>query len=184
MPDSNYLVYAFILLLVVLIIVSIVKKVFKLLIFIVAVIIAFSAYNILVKGVSPIDELNGYKKDISYGRDIADYTTKIKTSAGNIKNAVGSGNLDASTKNIINKENTNLHNYQKEVKDLKHTGRLDIFHEKYCSFLDDIVASTDGAAKVANASDGKGISAISSMVDKLNSSMESLGKLNIDDFKK
>lgn len=184
MADSNYLIYAFILLLAVLIVVSIVKKIFKLLIFVIAVIIAFSAYNVLVKGVSPIDELNGYKKDISYGKDIADYTIKIKTSAENVKNAVESGKMDASTKKIITTENTNLHNYQKQVKSLKHTGRLDLFHDKYCGYLNDIVVSTDGAAKVANISDGKGISAISGMVDKLNSSIEDLAKLNINDFKK
>jgi len=184
MADSNYLLYGFILLLAVLIIVSIVKKVFKLFIFIIAVIIAFSAYNILVKGVSPIDELNGYKKDINYGKDIADYTVKIKNSSANIKKAAESGKLDAAAKKVIITENGNLHNYQKEVKALKHTNRLDIFHDKYCNFLNDIVVSTDGAVKIANASEGKGISAISGMMDKLNSSMDSLGKLNIDDFKK
>jgi len=184
MNNANYLFYAFILLMVILIIVSIIKKVFKLLIFVAVLIIAYSSYNIFVKGVSPIDELNGYKKDITYSKNIADYTGKIKTSTTNIKNVVASGKIDANAKKIINTENTNLHNYQKEVMALKHTDRLKVFHDKYCSFLNDIVASTDGAAKVANSSEGKNISAISGMIDKISSSIDGLANLNIDDLKK
>jgi len=184
MANSQYLIYGFILLMVILIIVSIIKKVFKLLIFVVVLIVAYSSYNIFVKGVSPIDELNGYKKDITYSKNIAEYTGKIKTSTTNIKNVVASGKIDANAKKIISTENTNLHNYQKEVIALKHTGRLDVFHDKYCSFLNDIVASTEGAAKVANVSDGKSISVISGMLDKISSSIDGLTNLNIDDLKK
>lgn len=160
MINSNYLVYGIIALLAIVIIVSIVKKAIKLIIFIVVILLGFSVYNILVKGVSPIEEIQGYKTNIEYGKSIADFTGKIKTSVDNIKNVVKSKKLDDSNRKTIKIENANLHKYESEVLVLKHTKKLNVFHEKYCGYLKTIVSSANDVEKLADLGDTKNMDGI------------------------
>jgi hypothetical protein len=174
--NSGYIVFGIIALLIVIVIISIIKKAIKLVIFVIVIILGFSAYNVLVKGVSPIDEIQGYKTNIQYGRSITDYTVKVKTSVGNIKDAVEGKKIDGSFSNIIKSESANLNKYEAEALTLKHTKKLDGFHQQYCNYLKAVVDSAEAAYKVANIGDGKNMAGV---LDKLNSSFNQLTNLNI-----
>lgn len=171
----NYIIYAVIAILIVLIIVSIVKKAIKLVIFLIILVLGFSAYNIFVKGVSPMEEASGYTTNIEYGKSIADYTVKIKTSVDNTKKAVDAKPVDLET---IKTENSNLHKYQAEVQSLRHTEKLNSFHNSYCGYLDTVTSSSDGITKAITAGE-KGMVTVDGIVEKLNSSLNALGNLKL-----
>lgn len=174
--NSGYVFFGIIAILIILIFISIIKKAVKLAIFIIIIILGFSAYNVLVKGVSPIDEVQGYKTNIEYGRSITDFTVKVKISVANIKDAVEGKKIDGSATNIIKKESANLNKYKAEALALKHTKKLDGFHQKYCNYLKTVVASAESVNKVASIGDDKNISGF---MDKLNSSFNQLTNLKI-----
>lgn len=174
----NYIFYALLVIGVILIIVSIIKKAVKLLLFILAIIVVFSAYNVFVKGVSPIDEINGYKTDIQYSKDITDYSGKIKASVDKIKNNIGTNKVDT---NIIKTENANLHKYQGEVKSLKHTSRLNFFHDSYVKYLDGVVASSDSALAVSNSASSVDFNALNENIKKMSSYIDELSKLKLNE---
>lgn len=171
----NYIAYAVIAILIVLIIVSAIKKAIKLVIFLIIVVLAFSAYNVIVRGVSPMEELSGYSTNIEYGKAIANYTVKIKASVDNTKKAVNSKPVDLET---IKTEDNNLHQYQSDVQNLKHTEKLDSFHSTYCGYLETIIGSTDGIVKVVTTGE-KGMNTVDTIIQKLNSSIDELGSLKL-----
>lgn len=174
--NSGYVFFGIIAILIILIFISIIKKAIKLTIFIIIIILGFSAYNVLVKGVSPIVEMQGYKTNIVYGRAITDFTIKVKTSVANIKDAVEGKKIDGSATNIIKRESVNLNKYEAEALVLKHTEKLNGFHQKYCNYLKALVASAEGVNKVASIGDDKNIFGF---MDKLNSSFTQLTNLKI-----
>ena len=139
------------------------------------IILGFSVYNVLVKGVSPIDELQGYKTNIEYGRSITDYTVKVKSSVANIKAAAESKKTDGSAINIIKTESANLNKYESEALQLKHTKKLDGFHTQYCNYLKTVADSAEGVTKVTNIGDGKNMTGV---MDKLNYSFNQLINLS------
>ena len=169
--NSGYIFFGIIAILAIVIFISIIKKALKLAIFVIVIILGFSAYNVLVKGVSPIEEIQGYKTNIEYGRAITEYTLKVKTSVGNIKDAIEGKKVDGSAGNIVKVENDRLNKYQAEVLQLKHTKKLDSFHEKYCNYLKTVVDSAEGVNKASSIGDNKNIS---DFMDKLSSSFNSL----------
>lgn len=173
--NSGYVFFGIIAVLAIVIFISIIKKAIKLVIFIIVIILGFSAYNVLLKGVSPIDEMQGYKTNIEYGRSIADYTVKVKTSVGNIKNAVEGKKSDGSAINIIKSESANLNKYQAEALNLKHTKKLDGFHKQYCNYLKTVVNSAEDVDKVANIGNNANMAGV---IDKLNQSFNKLTNLN------
>ncbi|MDP4144262.1 MAG: hypothetical protein Q8936_07215 [Bacillota bacterium] len=177
--SSGYLFYAFLILMLILLVVSIVKKVIKLLIVLLVIVVGFSAYNVVVKGVSPVDEVRGYGVDIQYGRSIGDYSVKVKNSVENIKNLAESSNYDNNTINAIKSENANLHKYESEVLSLKHTSRINLFHDKYCGYLEDIVSSSDALVKIINVSGSKNVKQASEMIQKLNANASQLINLKV-----
>ncbi len=176
--DNNLLIYGGLALLAVIIVVSLVKKAFKLVLFIATIIVLISLYNIFVKGVSPIDEFNAYKTNIQYGKDIAEYTVKIKASTDKIKNIIESKKLDDTSMNTLKTENANLLKYQKEVKELKHSPKLNLFHEKYCGYLDSIIATTDAAAKLATGGN-KTFQGAEDMLNKIKTGIDNLTGLKL-----
>ena len=147
---QDTLIYIGLALFIVLIIVFIIKKAIKAIIFLFIIILAFSAYDILVRGVNPIQEYNNYKTNILYGKNIGDYTIKIKTSVQNITDTLKSGNFNTDNINRIKQENLNLHNYEAKVLPLKHTEKLNAVHNTYCGYLKELVASSDSAAQIAS----------------------------------
>lgn len=174
MMNSNFLVYGVIIIFAIFIVVSIVKKAIKLMAFLIILLLGFSAYNIFVKGNSPMEEYNGVKMDITYGKAITDYTIKIKKSVDNIKLAVEGEKVDTNSKNTITLETQNLHKYEKEVQLLKHSEKLNAFHKKYCGYLNTIVLGTDGTEKLAKIGD---ISNMKLSMKNINSGMDELWKL-------
>jgi hypothetical protein len=148
--DSNLLIYGGLALLAIIIIVSLIKKAFKFVLFIAAIIICMSLYNILIKGVSPIEEFNAYKTNVQYSKNIAEYTVKIKGSTNKIKDIIEDKKLDEASLNMLKTESKNLLQYQKEVKELEHSSKLNFFHDNYCGYLNTIVATTDAAGKLAS----------------------------------
>lgn len=166
--NQGYIFFGVLIILALLFIVSIIKKAFKLLVFLLVIVLGFSAYNIIVKGVSPIEEFNGYKTDIAYARDIKDYSLKIKMSVENIKKVVEDKKITEQNINSIKTENQNLHNYENAVVSLKHTSRLDGFHKNYCGYLKTIVEASDASEKISGNLDNKNISKFEETVKKLN----------------
>lgn len=175
MINSHYIVYGIIILLGIFIIFSIIKKAIKLAIVIIIILLGFSAYNIFAKGISPTEEIQGYSTNIEYGKSIADYSESIRKSVDNIRKVVESKKLDNNSISIIKTENANLHKYEIQVSKLKHTKKLNSFHEKYCGYLKTITNSTDGTEKLANLGDVKNIDGV---MKNLNSGFDDLWKLN------
>jgi hypothetical protein len=173
------LIYAGLALLLIIVIVSLVKKAFKIVLFLLSVIVLVSCYNIFIKGVSPIDEFNAYKKDIKYGKSITEYTIKIKTSTDTIKEIVESKKIDETSLNTLKKENENLLQYQKEVKELEHSTKLNMFHNNYCGYLNTIVTTSDTAVKVAS-SGNKTLQATEDMLNKLKLGLNNLSELKLE----
>ena len=175
--NTNFLVYWVIALLAVLLVVSIIKKALKLVIFIIAIMVALSAYNILVKGVSPIEEISGYKTNALYAKSVTELSVKIKASVESIKNSMQSKNVDANTINVIKAENEKLHKYQEEALKLQHTKKLNSFHEKYCGYLKTIIDAVDGTEKLAKSAQGKNIDVLQAWMEKINAGLSNLVNL-------
>lgn len=180
--EANLLIYGGIALLAIIIIVSLIKKAFKLVLFIIGIIVVISLYNIFVKGVSPIEELNAYKTNIQYGKDIAQYTLKIKASTDKIKTIMENKKIDEASLKVLKEENDNLLRYQKDVKELKHSQKLNVFHDSYCGYLNTIVITTDAASKLAS-SGGKTIQGAEDMLNKLKSGVDNLSALKLSSYK-
>ncbi|MCM0649485.1 hypothetical protein NBE98_14050 [Clostridium swellfunianum] len=174
--ENQILVYGLLAVLAIIIVVSLVKKAFKLLTFVIGIIIIISLYNILIKGVSPIEEFNAYKTNIQYGKDIAEYTVKIKTSTDKIKSVIEGKKLDEVSINTLKIENDNLVKYQKEVRELKHSPKLNVFHNKYIEYLNLIVGTSDTAVKVA-AGSNKTMQGTEDMLSRLKVGIDSLSAL-------
>lgn len=176
--EKSTLIFLGLAVLIVLIVISLIKHAIKLVLTIVAVILAFSLFNIFVKGVSPIDEFNAYKTNIQYGKDIAQYTSKIKASVDTIKGIVESKKLDDTNINTLKAENAKLLQYQKEVQELKHTQKLDPFHQQYCGYLNTIITTSDSAVKLATTG-GKTIQGAEEILNKFKANVESLASLKL-----
>jgi hypothetical protein len=175
---KEVLIYGGLALLAIIIVISLIKKAFKFVLFIAAIIICMSLYNILVKGVSPIEEFNAYKMNVQYSKDIAEYTVKIKGSTNKIKDIIENKKLDEASLNMIKTENSNLLKYQKEVKELKHSSKLNSFHNNYCGYLNTIVATTDAAAKLATGGT-KTLQGADDMLNKLKAGIDNLSGLKV-----
>jgi ABC-type multidrug transport system fused ATPase/permease subunit len=176
--DNNLLIYGGIALLAIIVVVSLIKKAFKLILFIASILVLISLYNIFVKGVSPMEEFGAYKTNIQYGKDIAEYTGKIKTSTDKIKIIIEKNKLDETSLNTLKTENANLLMYQKEVKELKHSQKLNVFHDKYCDYLNTIVSTTENAAKLASAGN-KTLKGAEDMISKLKTGIDNLSDLKL-----
>lgn len=172
--NSNVLIYIILAITVILIIISIVKKAVKLLIFLIMLFILFFAYNVFIKGASPVEEAKGYISDVKYGTDIAEYSNKIKLSVDNIDKAVSVKDKD--TLDILKKENSNLNKYYVEVKSLEHREKFNSFHDKYCLYVKNIVYSTDVICKVGSLTGEKNYQTAKETIKKI--------KLNITDLSK
>ncbi|MBC8061042.1 MAG: hypothetical protein H7Y18_10280 [Clostridiaceae bacterium] len=175
--NTSYLGIGIIALFIILLVVFIIKKAIKLLVFLIIIILVISAYNVFVNKVKPIDLFNGFKTNISYGKDITDYSVKIKTSVANIKDAMGNKSLDAKSANVLKEENENLNRYLTEVKPLEHTEKLNSFHNSYCEYLKSIVGTSDNAIKLASS---KNISGLNELLEQFNSGLDQLTKLSGD----
>lgn len=129
-------------------IISIIKKAFKVVIFIIVIILGFSAYNIIVKKTSPLDEFKAYKTNILYIRDVTTYTNKIKTSVSNIKSIVDSNNYSKENVDKLNIEIQTLDEYRTIIRNIEHTQKLDTLHNIYISYLDTVTDTTISAQKL------------------------------------
>jgi hypothetical protein len=176
--DNSTLIFLGIAILIILIVISLIKNAIKFAMTIVGIIIAFSLFNIFVKGVSPIEEFNAYKTNIQYGKDVAQYTSKVKNSVDTIKNIVESKKLDETTLVTLKAENTKLLQYQKEVKELKHTKKLDLFHDQYCGYLNTIISTSDATVKLATAG-GKTMQGAEEILNKFKANVENLTSLKL-----
>jgi preprotein translocase subunit SecF len=177
--ESGLLVYGGLILLAIIIVVSLIKKAFKLILFIASIVVLISIYNIFVKGVSPLDELNAYKTDIQYGKDIAEHTVKIKASTDKIKEIIESKKLDEASLNTLKAEDAKLLQYQKEVKELKHSSKLNTFHDSYCGYLNTIVSATDATAKLTSTGN-KTFQGAEDMLSKLKLGIDNLSALKLE----
>jgi hypothetical protein len=180
--NRELLVYAGLVLLAVIIVFSLVKKAFKLVLFMGSIIVLISLYNIVIRGVSPIEQFNAYKTNIKYGKDIAEYTVKIKASTDKIKGIIESKKLDEATYNTLKLENENLVKYQKEVRVLEHSPKLNTFHNNYCGYLDKIVDTTSTAVKLASTGN-KTLQGEEDILNKLKGQIGNLSSLKITDNK-
>jgi hypothetical protein len=176
--DKSTLIFLGLAIVIVLIIVSLIKNAIKFALTIVAIILAFSLFNIFVKGVSPIEEFNGYKTNIQYGKDVAQYTSKVKTSVDAIKGIVESKKLDEANINTLKAENAKLLQYQKNVQELKHTQKLNLFHEQYCGYLNTIITTSDATVKLATAG-GKTMQGAEEILNKFKANVENLASLKL-----
>lgn len=176
--DKSTLIFLGLAVIIVLIIVSLIKNAIKFALTIVAIILVFSLFNIFVKGVSPIEEFNAYKTNIQYGKDVAQYTSKVKVSVDTIKGIVESKKLDESNIGTLKAENAKLLRYQKEVQELKHTQKLNLFHEQYCGYLNTIIATSDTTVKLATAG-GKTMQGAEEILNKFKANVENLASLKL-----
>jgi hypothetical protein len=147
--DKSYLMVALMILAVILIVVCLVKKAIKFAMFILLVILAIALVDILVYGVSPVDEFNAFVTNIKYGKTIATMTGDIKDSVGNISKALGDEKLDQEDIKTLEEENQKLHKYKEELTKLDHSKRLTNFHNSYMGYLDTIINISDGVVKEA-----------------------------------
>lgn len=176
--DKEMLMVIGLAVLVVIIVVSLIKRAVKLAISIVAIIVIVSLVRIFVYGVSPVEEFNAYKTNIKYGKDIAQYTGKIKVSTDAIKNIIESKKYDEESVKRLKEESDKLKQYQSEVQALEHTEKLNVFHDSYCGYVNTIVATTDTTAKIARAGD-KTIQGADELVNKLKTGLSELSSLKI-----
>lgn len=176
--EKNTLIFLGLAILIVLIIISLIKNAIKFALTIVGIIVAISLFNIFVKGVSPIEEFNAYKTNIQYGKDVAQYTAKIKTSVDTIKNIVESKKLDEAAVTALQAENAKLLQYQQEVQALKHTKKLNLFHDQYCGYLNTIIATSDATVKLATTG-GKTLQGAEELLNKFKANLENLASLKL-----
>jgi len=174
--NSNMLIYIALAIIVILIIVSLVKKTVKFLIFLIMIFLLFFAYNVFIKGASPVEEAKGYISDVKYGKDIAEYSNKIKLSVDNIEKAISATDKGQNTMDVLKVENLNLNKYYGEVKNLKHREKLNSFHDKYCSYVKNIVDSTAVICKVGSLTGDKNYQIAQETIKKI--------KLNVGDLSK
>lgn len=178
---TDYLILGIIVILLFLLVISIIKKAIKLIIGIILIFAAFSFYNIAVKGVSPVDELNGYKINISYSIAIANYTREVQKSVSDLKLVLDSKNMDDKTKAKIKTDNENLHKDEAEIIVLKHTEKLNFFHKRYCEYVNTIVKASDTAASISDASESS-LNRLQESVKEAGNVFQSLSQLKINDF--
>lgn len=170
---NSLIVYFVIAILAVCLVVFLVKKLIKIALFVIGIIVVLSLINILVYGVSPRDEIMAYKTNIEYTKSIAEYTNKIKHSVDNIKKVLEAKKVDKESIDILNEENKNLHEYKEEVEKLKHTKKMDIFHDKYCGYLETIVEISDNSINTINTADNV-ISNSKDILDKFKEEVKNL----------
>lgn len=164
--------------LVIIIVVSLIKRAVKLAISIVAIIVIFSLVRIFVYGVSPMEEFNSYKTNIKYGRDIAGYTGKIKTSTDAVKDIIEGKKYDDESIKRLKEENDKLKKYQSEVQALEHTEKLNSFHNTYCGYVNTIVVTTDTTTKLVKIGD-KTIQGADELVNKLKTGLADISNIKI-----
>lgn len=174
--NSDMLIYIVLAIIVVFIIISIIKKAVKLVIFLIIVFLLFFAYNVFVKGQSPIEETKGYISDVKYGTDIATYSNKIKLSVDNIEKAISAKDKGNSTLDLIKVENANLNRFYGQVKNLEHREKFNSFHDKYCLYLKGIVDSTDSIVKLGSLTQDKNYKMAEDIVKRIKVSFEELSK--------
>lgn len=130
-------------------VVCIIKKVTKAIIFTLVIVFIFSFVKAINSGQSPMDVFNSSKNDATYTKEIYNYSQKIKKSVDVTLSAVEGKSLPQ-----IKEENKNLHSYLDKVSKLPHGIELDAFHDKYCSYLKNIIATSDTVIKSADVSNG------------------------------
>ena len=175
--DSSMLIYIILAIIVILIGISIVKKAVKLLIFLMMIFFLFFAYNVFIKGASPVEEAKGYISDVKYAKNIAQYSNKIKLSVDNIEKIISSKNYDENAVELLKTESSNLSKLYDEIKSLEHREKFNSFHDKYCSYVKNIVDSTTVIAKLGNISSGKNYQAVEEAIKKLKVNFEELSKI-------
>ncbi len=175
--NSNMLIYIILAIIVILIVFSIIKKAVKLLILLIAIFFLFFAYNVFIKGASPVEEVKGYISDVKYAKEIAGYTSKIKASVDNIEKAISSKDKETDKLNILKDENTNLNRYYQEVKSLEHRERLNSFHDKYSSYVKNIADSTAMVYKAYSLTGDKNYKMAEDAIEKIKSNMVNLSKV-------
>ena len=180
--NSGMLIYIVLAIIVLFIIISIVKKAVKLLIFLIMVFLLFFAYNVFVKGQSPVEETKGYISDVKYGKDIATYSNKIKLSVDNIEKAISAKDKGISTLDLIKVESANLNMLYGQVKNLEHREKFNSFHNKYLLYVKGIVDSTDSIVKLGGLTQDKNYKMAEDIVKKIKLSYEDL--LNSIDLSK
>lgn len=180
--SQDTLIYICLALFAIVLIIFILKKAIKAIIILLVIILAFSAYDVLIRGVNPVQEYNSYKTNISYGKNIGGYTIKIKTSVQNITNAIKNGKFKLDNVNRLKQENLNLHNYEAQVIPLKHTEKLNAFHNSYCGYLKEIVDSSDSAVQLATKGEETNVSLqnLNDLLNKFNSKVDQISNLKIN----
>jgi hypothetical protein len=174
--NSNILIYIVLAIIVIFIIISIVKKAVKLLIFLIMVFFLFFAYNVFIKGASPVEETKGYISDVKYGTDIVAYSNKIKLSIDNIDKAISSKDKGQSTLDLLKIESSNLNKIYVEVKSLEHREKFNSFHDKYCLYVKGMVGSTDGIIKLGGLTEEKNYQMAEETVKRIKFNFEELSK--------
>lgn len=177
--SSNYIILIAIAIALILIVISIIKKAFKILIVLIVILLGFTAYDIFVKGVSPIDEITGIQTDASYVQQLASYTIEIKDSIDATKNALTSKQIDATVIKTVKDENTKLNTYYKEINTLKHTKRFDEIQNQYTSYAGSIVETSNSLTNTVNSKNAD-IKDIQSKVATLSSTLSSLTALKVN----
>jgi hypothetical protein len=175
--NSNMLIYIILAIVIILIIMSVVKRAVKLLIFLVTLFLLFFAYNVFIKGASPVEEAKGYISDVKYSKDIVGYSNKIKLSVDNIEKAVLTKDKEKNTLEVLKTENLNLNKYYGEVKSLKHREKLNVFHDKYCSYVKNIVNSTAVICKVGSLTEEKNYKLAEESIKKIKLDTGDLSKV-------
>jgi hypothetical protein len=130
-------------------VVCIIKKVTKAIIFTLVIVFIFSFVKAINSGQSPMDVFNSSKNDVTYTKGIYNYSQKIKKSVDTTITAVENKSLPQ-----IKEENKNLHTYLDEVSKLPHGVELNSFHDTYCSYLQNIILTSDTLVKSADVSNG------------------------------
>lgn len=147
--DYDKLILIFVAIIAISIVICIIKKVTKAIIFTLVILFIFSFVKAINAGQSPMDVFKSSKNDVTYTKEVYNYSQKIKKSVDTTMNAVENKSLPQ-----IKEENKNLHIYLDKVSNLPHGAELDSFHNKYCSYLQNIVATSDTMVKSADLSNG------------------------------
>ena len=174
--NSDMLIYIVLAIIAIFIIISIIKKAVKLVIFLIMVFFLFFAYNVFVKGQSPVEETKGYISDVKYGKDIATYSNKIKLSVDIIEKAVSAKDKGNSTLDLIKAESVNLNRFYGQVKNLEHREKFNSFHDKYCLYVKGIVDSTDSIVKLGSLTQDKNYKVAEDIARKIKLSFEEISK--------